>query len=146
MEHRIICHHGSPETFFLEIQDTLPTIVAIVGTLYGILVSHYTLQEKITSLQTAKLQRKLDLEKTQLEIANQKEQLINTRLDNQLKQTQLEQITLERADSQDKIKKQILQKNISENNVEIKEINHIIFGNIPVNLDSDIIQYRYINS
>ena len=44
------------------------------------------------------------------------------------------------------MKEQILRKNISENDVEISEIKHILFGNIPSNIDEDFIQYTYTNS
>ena len=45
-----------------------------------------------------------------------------------------------------KIKKQILSKNISENNVEISEMSHIIYGNIPTQIDEDLMKYRHRKS
>ena len=145
-EHQINCRHNSAEAFLVLIQDTLPAVIATIGAFYSILVAHYTLQEKRISLQTMKKQKKLELKKMHLEIENERQQLINIQLDNQIKQDQVEQINLRKDHEKNAVKEQILRKNISENDVEISEIKHILFGNIPSNIDEDFIQYTYTNS
>ena len=145
-EHQIVCRHNSAESIFVLVQDEITAIIAIISTFYTVLVAHYALREKRISFGSAKLEKKLALDKLQLEIETQKEQLINLRLENQLKQKQLEQLESEELKENNIIKEQILQKNISENNIEITEVNHIIFGNIPPEIDKDFIQYRYHKS
>ena len=93
-----------------------------------------------------KKQKKLELKKMHLEIENERQQLINIQLNNQIKQDQVEQINLRKDHEKNAVKEQILRKNISENDVEISEIKHILFGNIPSNIDEDFIQYTYTNS
>lgn len=145
-EHQISCRHNSAEAFFVLIQDSLPAVIATISTFYSVLIAHYTLKEKRISLQTLKDQKKLELEKMRLEIENQKQQLINIRMENQIKQDQLEQINLKKSYDKNAVREQILRKNISENDVEIAGIKHILFGNIPSNIDNDFIQYTYKRS
>lgn len=48
-----------------------------------------------------------------LEIENERQQLINIQLDNQIKQDQVEQINLRKDHEKNAVKEQILRKNIS---------------------------------
>lgn len=76
-----------------------------------------------------------------LEIENERQQLINIQLDNQIKQDQVEQINLRKDHEKNAVKEQILRKNISENDVEISEIKHIlleIFLLISMKISSNI--------
>ena len=67
-------------------------------------------------------------------------------MDNQLKQLELDKFNSARSEKQNEIKEKILSKNINENNVEISEMKHIIYGNIPTQIDKDLIEYRYCRS
>lgn len=142
-EHQISCSHNSAETFLVLIQDSLPVVIATISTFYSVLVAHYTLKEKSIYLQTMKEEKKLELENMRLDIENKKQQLINIQMDNQIKQEQLEQINLKKAYEKNAVREQILKKNISEKDVEITEIKHILFGNIPSNIDNDFVQHTY---
>lgn len=152
-EHKIVCRHNSAETFFITLQEMLPIAITIITSLYSVLMSYYILEDKRIDVQIKKnnlknLQIKNDLEiaNAQLELENRKQQILSYQLDNQLKQLKLDNISSARAEEENKIKKQILSKNISENNVEISEMSHIIYGNIPTQIDEDLMKYRHRKS
>ena len=93
------------------------------------------MQIKKNNLKNLQIKNDLEIANVQLELENRKQQILSYQLDNQLKQLKLDNISSARAEEENKIKKQILSKNISENNVEISEMSHIIYGNIPTQID-----------
>lgn len=141
-EHQIICRHNSAETFLIMLQEALPNAIATVSILYAVLMSCYTLENKRLDLKIK--QKTLNNMQTDAEIRQQ--QLLGARLDNQLKQMEVNKLQAEQLDEQNKLRKEILSKNIYQNNVEITEIKHIIYGNIPTQIDKDFMQYSYRNS
>lgn len=149
-EHNIVCRHNSAEAFLLTLQETLPAAISIIASLYYVLMACYTLENKRIdmkikkrNLKTMQIKSDLDIANAQMEYENRKEQLLNYKLDNQLKQLQIDEINSEQAEKENKLKKEILSKNINENNIQISEIRHIIYGNIPTQIDKDLIQFEY---
>lgn len=152
-EHQIVCRHNSPESIWLMIQESLPHAITIITALYSILMSCNILADKIldrktkeNNLQMLQTKNNLEIEKTQLEIENLKQENINRQLENELKQIELDKRRLEQIEKKNKITQEILSKNIVQNNVEITRMNHIVYGNIPTQIDKLLIQYSYQKS
>lgn len=152
-EHQIACRHNSAETFSIMLQEVLPSAIFIVMSLYSVLMAYYNLENKridvcIKKKTLENMQTKNNLENTnaQLEAEVHRQQLINYQLDNQLKQLELDNIYSDQSEEQNKIRKKILSENINENDVEISEIRHIIYGNIPTQIDKDLVQFRHRKS
>lgn len=152
-EHQIVCRHNSAETFFITLQEILPVAITIITSLYSVLMACYTLEEKKIDMQIKKsnlentqIKNNLDIANAQLELENRTQQILSYQLDNQLKQLELNEIYSTQLEKQNKIRKEILSKNIGENNVEISEMKHIIYGNIPTQIDKDLIEYQYSKS
>ncbi len=152
-EHQIICKHNSAEALSLTIQEMLPNIIAIASMLYSVLIACYTLENKRLDLKSKRInlkkvqaQNELTALKTQLEIENLKQQLKSAQYENELKQIELDEKRFTQKEKQNKLKQEILSKNIIQNNIEISEIKHIIYGNISTQIDKDLIQYSYRNS
>lgn len=147
-EHQIICRHNSAESIGIVVQEMLPAAIFIVVTLYAVLMKCNTLEEKWLdiklkrcNLRTQQSRNDLEIEKTQLEIENLKQESINRQLENELKQIELEEKRLEQLEKKNKISKEILSKNIFQNNIEITKMNHIVYGNIPTQIDEVLVQY-----
>lgn len=152
-EHQIVCRHNSAETFFITLQEILPVAITIISSLYSVLMACYILEDKKIDIQIKKsnfknIQIKNDLEiaNAQLELENRKQQILNYQLDNQLKQLELDKIYSAHSEKENEIRKEILSKNINKNNVEISEMKHIIYGNIPTQIDKDLMKYRHCKS
>ena len=152
-EHQIVCRHNSAEAFLITLQEILPAAITIITSLYSVLMACYTLADKKidldikkSNLENIQIKNDLEIANAQLELENKKQQVLNHQLDNQLKQLELDKFNSARSEKQNEIKEKILSKNINENNVEISEMKHIIYGNIPTQIDKDLIEYRYCRS
>ena len=152
-EHQIVCRHNSAESILITIQELLPTAVAIVAMFYSVLVSCTSLADKIldiktkkSNLQASEHKNKLELEKTQVEIEKLRNENIHYQLENELKQIELDSKRLEQLEKTNKINQMILSKNITQNNIEVTNMNHIIYGNIPTQIDKSLVQYSYQKS
>lgn len=152
-EHQIVCRHNSAEAFSIILREVLPSAIFIVTSLYSVLMAYYTLENKKIDVRIKKqtlknIQAKNNLEITnsQLNLEVHRQQLINDQLDNKLKQLELAKIYSEQSEEQNRIRKKILSKNIKENDVEISEIRHIIYGNIPTHIDKDLVQFQHRKS
>lgn len=152
-EHQIVCRHNSAEAISIILQEALPLAIFVVTSLYSVLMAYYTLEDKKIDVQIKRetlknMQPKSSAEITnaQLELEVHKQQLINYQLDNQLKELELDKIYSKQLEEQNKIRKKLLSKNINENDVEISEIRHIIYGNIPTQIDKELLQFRHRKS
>ncbi len=145
-EHRIECRHNSTEAISIFIQDIFPNLLFCIGTLYSVLMSYYTIKEKYLEIREKKINLKtLEQQNSKdLEIATL--QAINLQLDNELKIQEINHIKLEQTHNNNLIKEEIMRKNIDQANIEIHEINHVIYGNVPIHADKSIIQFKYTKS
>lgn len=152
-EHKIVCRHNSAEFISIMLQEVLPHAVVIVTSLYSILMAYNQLADKWLdreikkeNLRTLQAKNDLDIAKAQLEIENLKQESIQQQLDNQLKQMELNNRYLEQLEKNNQIRQEILSKNITKNNIEITGINHVMYGNIPAQIDKSLLQYSYQKS
>ena len=152
-EHKIECRHNSAETFLLILQDLAPVAVAIATSLYSVLMAYNALEDKRLerkikkeTLKTMTIRNELEVEKLEAELKSIKSQQAQYELDTELKKIELYNKRMELSEKENQIKKEILSKNISQNNIEITGISHIIYGNIPTQISNSLLQYNYQKS
>jgi uncharacterized protein YjbI with pentapeptide repeats len=145
-EHKIICRHNSAESIVVFIQENWPSIILIVTSIYSVLMGCLSLEDKILDIKI----KKNDLHSSQIQkkLEHQKisQELVINQLDIELKETELNEIHSAQLEKNNKIRHEILRRNITENNVGINKINHILYGNIPAQVDKELLQYSYQTS
>ncbi len=134
-EHKIVCRHNSAEAILLVLQDLVPIVLAITTSLYSVLMGYYKLEEK-----------RMEVKKLSVEIESIKHQQKQYELDIELKRLELYDKQVEKLEGKNRIKKEILSKNISQNNIEVIGMNHILYGNIPTQIDHLLLQHDYYKS
>lgn len=137
-EHTILCRHNSAEVLTVVIQDILPALLYIVPIIYYVLMGTLNLEEKRLGVKEKRIQLKTLEEKNRLELENEKIKLEKAK-------RELYDLEAENAEKQNAIKYEILRKNITNHDIKIKEIDHIMIGNIPTYVDRQLIQYSFRN-
>jgi len=131
-EHKIVCRHNSPESILLVIQDFAPIAISIATGLYSVLMGYHKLEEK--RLQNKKLLAEIEKLNT--------EKIMNE-LDIKLKNIELQN---KQAEEKNHTRNSILSRNICQNNIEILDMHHFIYGNIPTQIDHSLVQNSYYKS
>lgn len=140
-EHKIICRHNSAENIVVFIQENWTSIILTVTYIYSVIIGCLTLENKLLDIKNKKNNLHLSQIKNDLEIERIRQELVRNQLDIELKENELNEIHLAQSEKDNQIKQEILRKNITENNVDISKINHIIYGNIPAQVDKEFLQY-----
>lgn len=137
-EHTILCRHNSEEALTLIIQDILPALLCIIPSIYYVFMGILNLEEKRLCIKEKRIQMKTLEEKNELELENQKIALGKAKIE-------LYNLESEHIEKQNAIKREILKENITNHDIQIKEMNHIMIGNIPTYVDKQLIQYSFKN-
>lgn len=91
-------------------------------------------------------EKRLGNKKLSVEIESIKQQQEQYEIDIELKKIELQDKLAEKLEKRDQIKKEILSKNISQKNIEIPSMSHIMYGNIPTQMDGSFLQHSYHKS
>lgn len=142
-EHNILCRHNSAEEILITIHDIYQALETIVPTIYSVLLGIMILDEKWKNYKKYKVEEKKSSELKELELEEK-------RIDVALKRIAYEKEKADYIDwknskllEKNYITNQILRKNITDNAITIKKVNHIMHGDIPPETDKKIIQYSH---
>lgn len=134
-EHSVLCRHNSAEELVVVIQDTYQALQIIIPAIYSILLGFFVLEEKWENrkekrseiLNTSEL-KEIEMERARIKLEREK--------------IALEKEKYELFKMQEGIEKEVedLRKNIVNNRIDILEIKHISYGDIPPNVNKKIIQ------
>lgn len=140
-EHNILCRHNSAEEILITIQDIYQALAIIIPTIYSVMLGAMVLEEKWNNRKKDRLDLEHAAELKELELHEK-------RMDVELKELQLakekaEYIAWQNKQLQEKnrIPNEILRRNITDNEIQVKEIHHITYGDIPHEIDKRILQY-----
>lgn len=135
-EHSILCRHNSAEEVFIVIQDIYQALKIIIPSIYSVLLGAFILDEKWKAQKKYKLDqekaselKKIEIERAHIELEREKIALEKEKAEFLQMQMKMEHVTKN------------LRRNIVNYNIDILEINHISYGNIPPNADKEIIQF-----
>ncbi|WP_304425143.1 pentapeptide repeat-containing protein, partial [Romboutsia ilealis] len=135
-EHSILFRHNSAEEVFIVIQDIYRALQLLVPAIYSVLLGAFILDEKWKAKKKYKLDQKnaselkeIELERTRIELEREKIALKKEKMEFFQMQTKMEHTT------------ENLRKNIVNYSIDILEINHISYGDIPPEADKKIIQF-----
>ena len=137
-EHTILCRHNSAVELTAIVQDILPVLLFTVPAIYYILMGTLNLEEKRLTVKEKKLQLKNFEEKNKLELEGERIKLEKAK-------RELGVLESEESEKQNAIKREILRGDITNHDIKIKEMNHIMIGNIPTYVDRQLIQYTFRN-
>ena len=135
-EHSIRCRHNSAEELVVTIQDIYQALYILIPAIYSVLLGTFALEEKWENRKKNKLEKKNASELKEIEIEKARIELERDKL-------ALEKEKYEFYQMQEKTEnlKENLRKNIVNNNIDILEIKHISYGDIPPRANKKIIQY-----
>lgn len=140
-EHHITCRHNSDVEFLLKIQDIYDALKIIIPAIYSVVLGSLVLEEKIRGRKIDKINLRhkeeladLEIEKARIELRRSQVSLEHEEMELQHKK-QLQEL------EEQKIRQTILRKDITENEIGIQKIHHIIYGNIPSDAPAELIQF-----
>lgn len=135
-EHSILCRHNSAEEIFIVIQDIYETLHILIPAFYSVLLGTFILDEKWKNREKYKIDQKNYSEAKEIEIER-------ARIELEREKIALEKEKLEFIETQKKIEQTTknLRKNIVNHSIDILEIHHISYGDIPPETDKKIIQF-----
>ena len=140
-EHNILCRHNSAEEILITIQDIYQALTVIIPTIYSVILGAMILEEKWNTRKKDQVELKYATELKELEIREKRMEIESKEL--QLIKEKAEYIAWQNKQLQDKnrIPNEILRRNITDNAIQVKEIHHITYGDIPQEIDKRILQY-----
>ncbi|BDZ83133.1 hypothetical protein Lac2_12670 [Claveliimonas bilis] len=142
-EHSIICRHNSAEEIIVTIQDIYQSLYLTIPVIYSALIGIFILEDKWNKYLSNKLNRKNANELKNIELERARVALEREKLALKKEQADFEAWQLKQNKNEQKIRTEILRRNISENDIEISSISHITYGDIPSNINKNISQYSY---
>lgn len=151
-EHKLLCFHNSAESLKIILQEILPALMYIIPAIYYVLMGTLNLEEKRLNVKKEKInlkvlpeQKQLESEKNRLELASQQLEIEREKIALEKNKIELYNLQAAQFEKQNQIKREILRENITNHDVEITEINHIMIGNIPPQIDRQLIQFSTKN-
>ena len=135
-EHSILCRHNSAETLLVVIQETYESLNVIIPAIYSILLGYLVLEEKWENRKKNKIEQKNAVELKEIEMEKARISLEREKLALSKEKYELYKIQSQMASIQED-----LRKNIIHNNIDILEIQHISYGDIPPLVNKNIIQH-----
>lgn len=135
-EHSILCRHNSAEELVVIIQETYEFLHVIIPAIYSILLGFLVLEEKWESRKKNKFDQQHASELKEIEVEQARITLERSKIALAREKHELCKAQLEMANIQENLRKDIIQSNI-----DILEIQHISYGDIPSTADKNIVQY-----
>lgn len=142
-EHEILCRHNSAEEIVITIQDIYQALQFIIPTIYSVLLGAFILEEKWTNHKKQKIELQNSSELKELELEEARIEVERKRIALEKEKAEYHMWEQEQITQKNSIKNEILRKNIANNNIEITEISHITYGDIPPEVDKRMLQYSY---
>lgn len=135
-EHSILCRHNSAEELFVVIQDTYQALQILIPAVYSVLLGFFVLEEKWEKRKKEKARKENYSELKEIEMER-------ARIELEREKVALEKEKYELFQIQERNKNDVedLRKNIVNNRIDVLEIKHISYGDIPPNVNKKIIQY-----
>lgn len=135
-EHSILCRHNSAEELVVIIQETYESLQIIIPAIYSILLGFLVLEEKWENRKKNKVDQQNASEMKEIEIERARIALELDRIALAREKHELCQMQCKMTNIQED-----LRKNIIQSNIDILEIQHISYGDIPPTTNKNIIQY-----
>lgn len=142
-EHSIICRHNSAEEIIITIQDIYQSLQLTIPIIYSTLIGVLILEDKWNKRQSDKVKRKYADELKNIELERARIALEREKLALKKEKADFDALQLKQNQNEQKIRNEILRRNISDNDIDISSISHITYGDIPPNIDKNISQYFY---
>lgn len=140
-EHSIICRHNSAEEVVVVIQEIYQSLQIIIPSIYSILLGVMVLEEKIVSHKKLQAEKghikhlkEIEIEKAAISLEREKLALKKER-------EEYAEYQAKKAEETNRVKNQILRRNILDNHISIAEIHHMTYGNIPPEAIPDILEF-----
>ncbi len=139
-EHSISIRHNSSVEIFVFIQDCYQALSVIVPGIYSVCLGIEILKEKRIANKQKKKELEYDETLKKIEIKKAQTQLERDKIALKKEQLELEKQLVDPIQQN----QAVLRQNILNLGVDISEIHHITYGNIPPDADEKIIQYSSI--
>lgn len=142
-EHEILCRHNSAEEIVITIQDMYQALQVIIPMVYSVLLGALVLEEKWNKRLINKFEQKNAAEQKEIEMQTARIKLEREKIALEKEKAEFEKWKLEELNKDNRIKHDILRRNIVNNDIDISAISHITYGNIPPEADKRICQFSY---
>lgn len=140
-EHQILCRHNSAEEIVITIQDMYQALQVIIPMVYSVLLGAMILEEKWSKRLVNKFERKHIAEQKEIEMQTARIKLEREKIALEKDKAEFEAWKLAEKNKDNRIKNEILRRNIVNNDIDISAISHITYGNIPPEADKRICQF-----
>lgn len=140
-EHSITCRHNSDIQIAVIIQDVYESLKIIIPNIYYVLMGILALEEKAAARKRIQWEKKHQQQLDEIELERTKIRLQREKLALQKETAEYEEQKMQKENATDKIKNEILRKNIQNNNITVRYIKHLSYGNIPETAAPEIITY-----
>lgn len=140
-EHQILCRHNSAEEIVITIQDMYQALQVIIPMVYSVLLGAMILEEKWNKRLANKFERKHIAEQKEIEMQTARIKLEREKIALEKEKAEFEAWKLAGKNKDNRIKNEILRRNIVNNDIDISAISHITYGNIPPEADKRICQF-----
>lgn len=144
-EHRIVCRHNSAEEIMIILQDIYSSLEIIIPTIYSVLLGIAILDEKGSNRKKNAIELKYASELKALELEEKKLVVAQKKIEYEKEYEEYMKWKSEQQKKKNYISNEILRGNITNNQIEIKEISHITYGDIPPKTNSQLIQFSSKN-
>lgn len=135
-EHNISIRHNSNVEILVFLQDLYQSLAIIVPAIYSVFLGIEILKEKKTTNKQRRLELQYEKSLKSIEIENAQIELERNRIGLEKEKLELENQLIQRLQNQEE-----LRQNIIDSNINISEIHHITYGNIPPDVNENIIQF-----